>query len=669
MQGKNMEIQVEIFPWNTNFETQIELIDEQHKQLVHLLNVLVEHLAFQSDAPTIDKIFEQLKDYVAFHFASEEAIWQEHFHGDPWENWHKLAHVNFVTEVNNIREQNTDKSYDEIVEQIVQFLTHWLAQHILDSDKRMAKVVLALPSGVSLARAKEIANDEMTGVSKILIETIMSMYDKLASSALQMTREIKKRQQAEIEMQRAKEAADAANRAKSEFIATMSHELRTPLNAILGFSELMALDESLSGKHKEILTIINRSGEHLLKMINGVLDISKIEAGCLELEIKTFDLPKLLHDISDMIQMRTRNKHLGFRLELSNDVPQYIQADSGKLRQVLINLLGNAIKFTQQGQITLRIQASPAVAAVVELEIEVIDSGAGIPEDKLEVLFQPFVQLSQANAETKGSGLGLAISKSLVELMGGQISVCSQLGAGSTFKIVLPVPVATAEQLHEEDTHQVKSLTANQPQWRLLVVDDNADNRLLLQTMLTQVGFQVTTANNGQEAIDNFIAWQPHLILMDMRMPVMDGYQATAKIRQLPGGEQVKIIAVTASAFQQQHESILNTGCDAIIHKPFQACEVFAALSQYLGVDFIYQQPSDPSSSTHLKLTADMLNPVPLALKAQLYAAASNLDIDETDAVITQIQTIAPEIAKDLQQLAQNFQFAELAQLFETANA
>ena len=467
----------------------------------------------------------------------------------------------------------------------------------------------------------------------------------------------------------AKEAAESANIAKSSFIATMSHELRTPLNAILGFSELMSLDDSINPAQKETLGIINRSGAHLLSMINEVLDISKIEAGRLELDIEACDLLKLLQDIGDMTGVRAASKQLSFDLEIAADIERYIETDSGKLRQVLINLLGNAIKFTQQGGVILRANTLPLpLDTKVLLSIEVIDSGMGIPENQQTELFKPFVQLVQANSDIKGTGLGLAISKSLIELMGGHIRVTSNVETGSSFKIGLPVSIANINKLTlEEEYHPVKNIAPNQPAWRLLIVDDNADNRLLLLSILTRVGLQVCEAENGQQAIELFKQWQPHLIWMDMRMPIMDGYEATAKIRQLPNGNDVKIIAITASAFKEQHDNIINSGCDAVIHKPFQIAEIFAVLTKMLGVKFIYGETPAPAPTFTLETKIALLSKLPLSLRQKLHEAALELDTEAIDMIIAEIRDIDADIANSLQVMATHYQFEQIIHVVDAA--
>ncbi len=495
------------------------------------------------------------------------------------------------------------------------------------------------------------------------IDKRRTLTNELTKTAVELEKHQQSLEKTIQELSVTKEAAEAANIAKSTFIATMSHELRTPLNAILGFSELMSLDKNATAKQKETLAIINRSGAHLLSMINDVLDISKIEAGRLELDIQPIDMIKLLQDIGEMINGRLLNKPLNFKLEIAENMPPFVNADSGKLRQVIINLLGNAIKFTKQGTVILRACSQPS-STINVLILEVMDSGIGISDDEQTQLFKPFVQLTQ-ETDAKGTGLGLAISKTLIELMGGTISVNSVLGEGSTFRIELPVTLANPDEIMTETNYRmVKSLVPNQPIWRLLIVDDNADNRLLLVTALKNLGFEVYEAENGQTAIEAFKSWQPHLIWMDMQMPMMNGYEATTKIRQLEGGDTVKIIALTASVFVNQHKNIIDAGCDTVMHKPFHIQEIFAALTKYLGVEFLFQEERRETARLPAsKITPEMTAILSSTLRQQLFQAALELDTEEIDAIIEQIRPAEPDIATSLDAMVKNFQFEQILEL------
>jgi predicted ATPase/signal transduction histidine kinase/CheY-like chemotaxis protein len=373
---------------------------------------------------------------------------------------------------------------------------------------------------------------------------------------------------------------EAANRAKSLFLANMSHELRTPLNAILGFSRLLARDTGVTVDQRAKLGIINSSGEHLLEMINDVLDLSRIEAGLVELEPEVFDLPRLLADMEAMFALPAQDAGLRFELSVDAGLPRYVRADAGKVREILMNLLSNAVKFTEEGGLTLRVGSTPTAddPTSISLQLEVEDSGPGIAPELQERIFESFYQA--AGTGPKGAGLGLSICRSYVEKMNGEISVQSTPGKGSLFRVEVPVALAEASEVVDSGpARPVRGLAPGPPAPRILVVEDQRDNRLLLSRLLREAGFEVREAENGEEAIGLFPQWRPHLIWMDMRMPVLDGYETTRRIRGLAGGESVKIVAVTASAFEEQREDILACGCDELVRKPFRENEIFEAMA------------------------------------------------------------------------------------------
>ncbi|MES9956409.1 MAG: transporter substrate-binding domain-containing protein [Sedimenticola sp.] len=476
------------------------------------------------------------------------------------------------------------------------------------------------------------------------------------------------------ELSTAKEEAEAANQAKSVFLANMSHELRTPLNAILGFSEILGRDQSTRPDQQKKLTIINRSGEHLLSMINDVLDLSKIEAGQIELQPEAIDLTRMLEDIGRMFEIRAENAHLRFDKVIDPELHRYIKVDLGKLRQILINLLGNAVKFTQEGGFTLRARTQSVIddSAMVTLQLEVEDSGPGIEPEQLERIFEPFVQAAGSPGATKGTGLGLAITKSFVELMGGEINVESEIDKGTLFCVELPVALTESADLASTELAKpdVVGLEPDQPEWRILVAEDNASNRLLLSSLLKQVGFEFQEAENGEQAVALFKQWKPHFIWMDMRMPVMDGYVATAHIRELPGGDTVKIVALTASAFIEQRQKMLDIGCNDVIHKPYQAHQIFDAMAEQLGVHYRYEdevEEKPPAPST--VLTAEMLKCLPAILKNELRDAAALFDPGKSRKILREIETTEPRLAASLGRLVDNFDFQTIKQLLSEDEA
>ncbi len=495
-----------------------------------------------------------------------------------------------------------------------------------------------------------------------------------------LLRDVTERERAEMALRQAKDDAEAANRAKSTFLANMSHELRTPLNAILGFAQLMDRDPRLAGDLRESLVTIRQSGEHLLSLINDVLQVSKIEAGQTTLELRAFDLTRLLADIESMFRLRATEKGLQLLVEDAPDVPQYIRADEGKLRQVLINLLSNAVKFTDEGGVTVRVRAEGDDGEPPLLRFEVEDTGCGIHPDEIDDLFDPFVQSVNRQVESyqEGTGLGLTISRHFVELMGGIIDLESALGRGSLFRFAIPVEIAEAPDEPEvRRKRRVVGLEPDQPVYRLLVVEDRETNRRLLVKLLSSlgsppVGFEIRTAANGQEAIEVWDAWDPNLIWMDMRMPVMDGYEATKRIKATAKGQATVIIALTASAFEEDRALILSEGCDDFVSKPFREAEIFDRLEAHLGVRFIYEHEDRERAQTPEQtdaLAAQGLEAMPDAWVRALHQAARQADADQVLDLIGQIPEEREVLTESLTMLTHNFRFDRLMTLTEKRGA
>jgi signal transduction histidine kinase/CheY-like chemotaxis protein len=482
------------------------------------------------------------------------------------------------------------------------------------------------------------------------------IYDELEQRVEQRTRELAE----------AKEAAELANRTKSSFLANISHELRTPLNAILGFSSLLGHDSTAPPSHREKLAIINRSGEHLLSMINDILDLSKIEAGRIDLEENSFDLVALLKEISVMIQSRAGDKGLPFVLETDQVTLPYLNADEGKLRQILINLLSNAIKFTHEGRVTLRATTEPLAEAPERCRIilEVADTGPGIDPVRHKKIFEPFVQ-EQGGSAQAGTGLGLSICKTFAELMNGRIVVESELGKGTLFRVQLPAGIVEAADVKTpESKPRVIGLAPGQKTRRILIADDHTENRFLLKTLLEEAGFEIFEAENGKEAVDAFEKGAPDFIWMDMRMPVMDGYEAVRQIRQLPESAELPIVAITASVFGSQRPKIRAAGCDDMVFKPFQEHEIFEVMARFLGVEYVYAEPDDAAAPVDdVELTAAMLAVLPPKLLQDLDQTTLVANREVILKVIDRIEEHTPETAGKLRALVQNFEIDRIREL------
>ncbi|EOV7449032.1 ATP-binding protein [Vibrio vulnificus] len=462
-----------------------------------------------------------------------------------------------------------------------------------------------------------------------------------------------------------KDKAEVANRAKSIFLANMSHELRTPLNAVLGYTQLMKCDQRLTAKHREYLDIINRSGEHLLSLINDVLDMSKIDAGHSVVERKWFNFREVSEEINDLMQMKAMQKQLTLHCRVEDSVPHFVLGDVVKTRQVLINLLGNAIKFTYRGNVRLNIASEALQNGQHKVTFEVSDTGIGISEENQERVFQPFEQLD-SDITQNGTGLGLSISKQFVELMGGQLVLKSELHRGSTFSFSLVME--TSEHLVENkpaNLPRVLGLKSGSFSPKILIAEDQLDNQTLLATLLQEAGFTVKLARDGEEAVALHKSWSPDFIWMDRRMPKKDGLQATKEIRAASENSQVKIVALTASVFNDEIEEMLASGMDDFARKPFMPQDLFYMMKKHLDLDYDYEQGQDEADNISFddldlsflddltnESTQDIVEAIEQGQQQELYYLFE--------------QTIAnSEVRTRLNSLVENYQFDELYELFQ----